>query len=109
MLTGTFQEVRDIIFLVLGKNTTSCHSHSGIAQAGAEHPGYANQPAITISSSLETSVGRTLLAHLATFVNYWQHSVHGLATGHLLKNDLQLPPGPITQEGISPYILRRIL
>ncbi len=55
--------------------------------------------AVTVSSSLESVVGRTLLAHLSAFVNSLWPTDHGIATGDLFDADLPYDeraghPGP---------------
>lgn len=44
--------------------------------------------ATVISSSLETAIGRQLIANLALYLNHFINNTHGLATGHMLASDL---------------------
>lgn len=56
--------------------------------------------AVTISSSIETAIGRRLLAHIAAFFNTKGMIDHGLDTGSLLKVDFTSPEsGPHIQLG----------
>jgi len=56
--------------------------------------------AVTISSSIETAIGRRLLAHIAAFCNMKGMIDHGLDTGSLLQMDFTSPEsGPHIQLG----------
>ncbi|MBP3193095.1 o-succinylbenzoate synthase [Natronogracilivirga saccharolytica] len=47
-----------------------------------------NSTTTVISSSLETAIGRQLLANLSLYLNHFRNNTHGLATGHMLASDL---------------------
>lgn len=56
--------------------------------------------AVTISSTIETAIGRRLQAHLAAFCNTKITTDHGLDTGYLLQMDfISLDSGPHIQLG----------
>ena len=56
--------------------------------------------AVTISSSIETAIGRRLLAHIASLCNTKIITDHGLGTGYLLEVDFSsLESGPHIQLG----------
>lgn len=60
---------------------------------------------IVLSSSFETAIGRKLLASMALFLNTYNRKAHGLATGHVLADDIGpgiLPDAPVIIQKHEP-------
>lgn len=70
-LFGSFQEIASVYSLL---------KQSGSSQAVP----------VIISSSMETAIGRTLLAHIAAFFNTINTTDHGLATGGMFNTDIPM-------------------
>ena len=87
-LIGSFNEILSMIEQIIIYNSQNTGSEQQ-TQSTAEtiKPKHVS---MTVSTSLETSVGRLLLAHLAAFINNISPNDHGLATGDLLKADILL-------------------
>ncbi|MEX0680879.1 MAG: enolase C-terminal domain-like protein [Balneolales bacterium] len=84
MLFGSFLEManlRDAFGSTLTRDISDSDSPSSPQLIPAEIT-------ITVSSSIETGIGRALLAHLACFLDTSGMTHHGLATGKLLNGDI---------------------
>lgn len=87
-LIGSFNEILSIIEQIIIHNAQNTGSERQ-TESTAETIKPVNV-SMTVSTSLETAVGRLLLAHLAAFINNTYPNDHGLATGDLLKADIFL-------------------